>query len=85
MPLSIDCPADRATILAAIDHAPSTRILARDLDYFWDIGEIHIAGLAHLGALSFEPGVDSSGRANGQQYDANLDLQGVYFGGGLRF
>ncbi|MFO1054066.1 MAG: hypothetical protein U1F36_17760 [Planctomycetota bacterium] len=29
--------------------------------------------------------LDSSGRANGQQYDANLDLQGVYFGGGLRF
>ncbi len=63
MPLSIDCPAGRATILAAIDHAPTTVILARDLDYFWDIGEIHITGLAHLGALSFEPGADVSGRA----------------------
>lgn len=63
MPLSINCPENRATILAAIDRAPSTRILARDLDYFWDIGEIHIAGLAHMGALAYEPGVDAGGRS----------------------
>ena len=63
MTLSPESRQDRATILAATDYAPTTPILARDLDYFCDISEIHIAGLAHLGALAFEPGIDVSGRA----------------------
>ena len=63
MNLSTDCHHDRVTILSAVNMAPTTMILARDLDYFWDISEISIAGLAHLGALPSEPGVDVGGRA----------------------